>query len=152
MKRRYTRAEVMAFLNNLREKAASLPLDTHVLFGYPGETDRDFRDTGDLVRAIRFDRAQVYRYTDRPNTSTCSLPDKVDEDVKRKRVGRLLNEFQVAGAPPRNSKGRDSDHGSTDSSMPSFAEKLPGVTAGRPSLPRHDAPVDFTPPSPGLSC
>ncbi len=115
MKRHYTHAEVKASLTYLRDKAPSLPLDTHVLVGFPGETDRDFEDTMELMRAIRFDRVQVYSYTDRPNTSACDLPDKVNEDVKQSRVQRLLKEFQVAGAPPQNPGRRNVDNASAAS-------------------------------------
>ncbi len=115
MKRHYTHAEVKASLTYLRDKAPSLPLDTHVLVGFPGETDRDFEDTIELMRAIRFDRVQVYSYTDRPNTSACDLPDKVNEDVKQSRVQRLLKEFQVAGAPPQNPGRRNVDNASAAS-------------------------------------
>lgn len=121
MKRCYTHAETKASLTYLRERAPSLPLDTHVLVGFPGETDKDFEDTMDLLRAIRFDRVQVYSYTDRPNTSACDLPDKVDEEVKRRRIQRLLSEFRVAGASGREPEKRDSDDGPTCSLTPSPA-------------------------------
>lgn len=120
MKRCYTHAEAKASLTYLREKAPALPLDTHVLVGFPGETDQDFEATVDLLRAIRFDRVQVYSYTDRPNTSACNLPDKVDEEVKQQRVQRLASEFPMAGVPARDSEERDSDKGPTcsDTSCP----------------------------------
>jgi len=115
MKRCYTRAEVKAALAYLRKKAPTLPLETHALVGFPGETDQDFEDTVDLLRSVRFERVQVYRYTDRPITSACDLPNKVAEHVKQQRVKRLLSEFPSAGAPARDDEEpdlRDEPHSS----------------------------------------
>jgi tRNA A37 methylthiotransferase MiaB len=98
MKRSYTNAEMKASLTYLREKAPTLTLSTHILVGFPGETDEDFEKTMDLLRAVRFDRILTYLYTDRPNTVSSTLPDKVPEPVKRQRVHRLVSEFSQAEA------------------------------------------------------
>lgn len=109
MKRQYTRDEMQASLTYLREKAPSLPLETHVLVGFPGETDEDFEDTMDLLGAIRFDRIQIYRYTDRPNTSARDLPDKVPEPVKEQRIQHLQSVLPQIVAPEGDPKKQDRD-------------------------------------------
>ena len=98
MKRCYTNAEMKTSLTYLREKAPTLALSTHVLVGFPGETDEDFENTLDLLRSVRFDRIMVYSYTDRPNTSASALTDKVPEPVKQQRARRLVGEFPQAEA------------------------------------------------------
>jgi tRNA A37 methylthiotransferase MiaB len=108
MKRCYTRTEARTCLTYLREKAPTLPLDTHVLIGFPGETDEDFEDTMDLLRSVRFDQIQVFSYTDRPNTVACDLTDKVPERVKRQRIMRLLGEFPQAQGLLASEEGENS--------------------------------------------
>ena len=96
MKRCYTRTEAKAALSELRDKAPTLPTETHVLVGFPGETDQDFEDTLDLLRAARFDYIQAYRYTDRPGTAAAKMTDKIPVRIQRERIQRLCDEFPQA--------------------------------------------------------
>ncbi len=100
MKRCYTNAELKASLTYLRKKVPTLALSTHILVGFPGETDEDFDATLDLLRFVRFDEIQVYRYTVRPNTSASALTDKVPMQIIQQRTERLINEFPQAEASP----------------------------------------------------
>ena len=96
MRRKYTSAEVVDCLGCLRQAAAAIPLDTHVLIGFPGETDQDFQQTLDLLKAVRFDSIQVYRYADRPKTLASTMPDKVPEKTIDQRTRTLLRQFRQA--------------------------------------------------------
>jgi len=94
MNRGYTAADAKTCLCELRNACSGIILSTHVIVGFPGETDHDFRDTIDLLNAVRFDRIDIYKYSDRPHTESSAMPDKVAEKVKRKRVRRLRREFR----------------------------------------------------------
>jgi tRNA-2-methylthio-N6-dimethylallyladenosine synthase len=94
MKRGYTAADAKTCLCELRNARSKIILSTHVIVGFPGETDRDFQDTIDLLNAVRFDRIDIYKYSDRPQTESSVMPDKVVEKVKRKHVRRLCREFR----------------------------------------------------------
>jgi threonylcarbamoyladenosine tRNA methylthiotransferase CDKAL1 len=96
MLRKYTSGQVVNCLMHLRRAAPTIPLDTHVLVGFPGETDQDFEQTLDLLRAIRFDSIQVYHYADRPKTLASTMAGKVPERVIDKRIRTLLREFRQA--------------------------------------------------------
>jgi MiaB/RimO family radical SAM methylthiotransferase len=96
MCRQYTTAEVIRCLTHLRQEASSIPLDTHVLVGFPGETDRDFQATISLLKAIRFDSIQIYRYADRPRTRASIMTDKVPPEVIDRRVQTVLRQFRQA--------------------------------------------------------
>lgn len=96
MKRCYTSAQARAALSYLRDKAPTLPLETHVLVGFPGETDGDFEDTLNLLRAVRFETICVYRYTDRPGTDASAMTDKVPMHIQKERIRRLVSEFPQA--------------------------------------------------------
>lgn len=96
MRRCYTVQEVKQSLEELFEAASSLPIETHVLAGFPGETEEDFLATVHLLRAFKFAGIQVYRYADRIGTPASEMEDKVSESVKEDRVQRLLREFPMA--------------------------------------------------------
>jgi len=93
MRRGYVSADVKRCLMQVLDAAPSLPLETHVLVGFPGETDDDFQATIDLLRTIPFVRIQVYKYADRPGTASSQMDHKVPDAVKEKRVQYVMREF-----------------------------------------------------------
>jgi len=109
MKRCYTRDKAKAALSELRDKAPTLPTETHVLVGFPGETDQDFEDTLDLLRAARFHHIQAYRYTDRPGTAAAKMADKVPMRIQRERIQQIREEFPEARASAIEDHEQDQD-------------------------------------------
>ncbi|MHC4518818.1 MAG: radical SAM protein [Planctomycetota bacterium] len=93
MNRCYTADQLRRCLGRLRERAPQLPLETHILVGFPGETEADFHGTVDLLRAVTFDRIQAYWYSDRPGTPAAQMTPKVPDHVIERRVRTLLHEF-----------------------------------------------------------
>ena len=96
MHRQYTTTEITRCLTRLRQEASSIPLDTHVLVGFPGETDQDFQATIGLLQALRFDSIQIYRYADRPKTLASHMADKVPPEIIARRVQTVLRQFRQA--------------------------------------------------------
>jgi tRNA-2-methylthio-N6-dimethylallyladenosine synthase len=91
MKRGYT---VETFLDLVRDIRAAIPhvaLSTDVIVGFPGETDRQFEKTLDLVRDVRFDSAFMFLYSERSHTyAKRNLPDNIPLDLKKGRLNRLI--------------------------------------------------------------
>jgi len=98
MQRCYTSAEVKHCLGDLIKAVPSLILETHALVGFPGETWSDFLATIELLKTLKFDKLQVYRYTDRTGTPASEMVEKVSESEKQDRVQYLLHEFPQAVA------------------------------------------------------
>lgn len=86
MRRNYNIAEVEKCLLDLRKHFPRLYIETHILVGFPGETDDDFQKSVLLVKQINFSRVEIYKYEDRPGTAASRLPDKVPNNVIDKRV------------------------------------------------------------------
>jgi tRNA A37 methylthiotransferase MiaB len=93
MKRGHTSADARAALLSLRRACPGMPIDTHVLVGFPGESEADFEETLDLLRAVGFDRVEFYDYEDRPRTEASRMPDKVPAEVIRRRNARARREI-----------------------------------------------------------
>ncbi len=94
MGRGHTAAEASQAFAALR--AATAPgtvLATHAMIGFPGETEEDFQSTLELLRTARFDRVDVFEYSDRPGTLASTMPDKVGAGAIRSRSRRLRQEF-----------------------------------------------------------
>jgi tRNA-2-methylthio-N6-dimethylallyladenosine synthase len=74
MLRRYTVEEYMEKVEWVREAIPGIALSTDVIVAFPGETVDEYQETLDLMRAVRFDEAYMYRYSPRDGTPATRLP------------------------------------------------------------------------------
>lgn len=86
MKRKHTALEYKAIIRKLREVRPDLSFSSDFIIGFPGETDKDFEDTMNLIADVGFDLSYSFIYSPRPGTPAASLPDDVPEDVKKERL------------------------------------------------------------------
>jgi tRNA-2-methylthio-N6-dimethylallyladenosine synthase len=89
MNRGYTREEYLAKVAALRQACPDIALTTDLIVGFPGETEKDFNQTLDLMREAGFDQAFSFKYSPRPQTRAATFPDQVPEEVKTERLTRL---------------------------------------------------------------
>jgi tRNA-2-methylthio-N6-dimethylallyladenosine synthase len=95
MKRGYTALEFKAKVRKLRAARPDICLSSDFIVGFPGETERDFAATLQLVRDVGIDQSFSFIYSRRPGTPAASLADDVPAEVKHERLLRLqalLNE------------------------------------------------------------
>lgn len=93
MRREHTAAEAKECILNLRRALPQIRIYTHVLVGFPGESEQDFNDTIQFLKEVPFDEIAVYKYEARPNVESEQLPEKIAEKTKHSRACRLLKEF-----------------------------------------------------------
>jgi tRNA-2-methylthio-N6-dimethylallyladenosine synthase len=86
MKRGYTALEFKSKMRKLKKVRPDIRLSTDIIVGFPGETDRDFQDTMDLVHEIGFDMSFSFIYSPRPGTPAANLPDETPMEVKKQRL------------------------------------------------------------------
>jgi len=99
MNRRHTAGDYKDVVARLRAAQPDLALSSDFIVGFPGESDRDFRDTMDLVRDVGFVQAYSFKYSPRPGTPAADMDDQVPEPVKAERLRTLqdeLNRQQIA--------------------------------------------------------
>jgi tRNA-2-methylthio-N6-dimethylallyladenosine synthase len=89
MNRRHTRDDYLAIIDRLRAAQPELALSSDFIVGFPGETEKDFRDTVELVETVGFASAFSFKYSPRPGTPAAEMPAQVDEDVKDARLRAL---------------------------------------------------------------
>ncbi|QRN04119.1 tRNA (N6-isopentenyl adenosine(37)-C2)-methylthiotransferase MiaB [Legionella sp. MW5194] len=98
MKRGYTALEYKSKIRKLRKVRPDIRLSTDIIVGFPGETDKDFQDTMDLVHDIGFDTSFSFIYSARPGTPAANLPDDTPMDVKKQRLQILQNRLLINAA------------------------------------------------------
>ena len=86
MKRGYTALEYKQKIRRLRAARPDISLSSDFIVGFPGETDRDFEQTMNLIAEVGFDQSFSFIYSRRPGTPAASLPDDVPHAVKQERL------------------------------------------------------------------
>jgi tRNA-2-methylthio-N6-dimethylallyladenosine synthase len=91
MNRRYTRIEYLDKVKRLRKAVPHITLTTDIIVGFPGERDRDFEMTMDLIKEVQYDGIFAFKYSKRPGTAALKLNDHLPDDVKEKRLAQVLD-------------------------------------------------------------
>src|SRR5438270_8497677 len=82
-----------AFLKLLERMRTTIPgvsIRTSFIVGFPGETEADFAELCDFVRAAKLDWMGVFEYSDVDNAGSYALVGKVDAETMRERRDRLM--------------------------------------------------------------
>ena len=91
MRRRYTVEEYMDIVRTVRRHDPHYAITTDVIAGFPGESDSDFQETVDVIKAAGFLKVHAFPYSKRPLTDAASALEQVPSQVKKQRV-KLLSE------------------------------------------------------------
>jgi tRNA-2-methylthio-N6-dimethylallyladenosine synthase len=98
MRRTYTRERYLALADKLRSAVPDLALGTDIIVGFPGESDRDFEETLEVVGEVRFDSAFTFVYSPRQGTEAAAMADQLPHEVKIERMERLVEVVQRIAA------------------------------------------------------
>jgi tRNA-2-methylthio-N6-dimethylallyladenosine synthase len=94
MRRTYGRERYLRLVDELRTAIPDLALTTDIIVGFPGETERDFQETVEVVQEVGYDGAFTFVYSPRSGTEAATMADQVPEDVKRERIESLIDVVQ----------------------------------------------------------
>lgn len=91
MKRGYTALEFKSKIRRLRKVRPDISVSSDFIIGFPGETEKDFEDTMNLIHEIGFDNSFSFIYSPRPGTPAAQLADDVSMEIKKQRLSLLQN-------------------------------------------------------------
>src|ERR1700681_1427701 len=80
----------LKLLERIRATIPGVSLRTSFIVGFPGETETDFAELCDFVRAARLDWMGVFEYSDVDNAASYPLSDKVDQGTITARRNQLM--------------------------------------------------------------
>jgi len=80
----------LKLLERIRTTIPGVSLRTSFIVGFPGETESDFAELCDFVRAARLDWMGVFEYSDVDNAASYPLADKVDPETITGRRNQLM--------------------------------------------------------------
>ena len=90
MKRGSSGEAFLRLLERIRTTIPGVTLRTSFIVGFPGETEADFQELCDFVRAAEFDWMGVFCYSDEETSQSFALDGKVDEETIAERRNRLM--------------------------------------------------------------
>ncbi|MGI8531698.1 MAG: MiaB/RimO family radical SAM methylthiotransferase, partial [Geodermatophilaceae bacterium] len=90
MRRSYRRDRFLGILDRVRAAMPDAAITTDVIVGFPWESEADFQDTLEAIRAARFAGTFTFHYSPRPGTPAAALPDQVPKPVVQERYERLV--------------------------------------------------------------
>src|SRR5437870_7872053 len=86
------RASLERLIERVRHRVPGLAVRTTFITGYPGETEKDFKELIAFVRNVEFDRVGVFTYSDEEGTPAHDLPNKVEPRIAKRRRDQLMKE------------------------------------------------------------
>ena len=89
MNRGHTAEHYLDIMRKMRDARPDMALASDFIVGFPGETDKDFEDTMNLVREVGYAIAYSFKYSPRPGTPAAEMFGHVPEDVKTERLHAL---------------------------------------------------------------
>ena len=89
MKRNHTAIEYKSKIRKLKAIRPNMSFSSDFIIGFPGETDKDFEQTMNLIADVGYDQSFSFIYSARPGTPAAELPDDISMDVKKTRLSLL---------------------------------------------------------------
>ena len=92
MNRRYDTKQYLDIINYARSKAPEFSFSTDIIVGFPGETYKEFCETKELVKSIKYDNIYSFVYSRRSGTKAAELEDSISDKQKGLWLRELLLE------------------------------------------------------------
>ncbi|MBL4819552.1 MAG: tRNA (N6-isopentenyl adenosine(37)-C2)-methylthiotransferase MiaB [Gammaproteobacteria bacterium] len=93
MKRGHTALEYKSIIRRIQALRPDISLSSDFIIGFPGETNKDFEDTMNLIIQIGFDTSFSFIYSPRPGTPAADLKDETPEQEKKHRLATLQSQI-----------------------------------------------------------
>ncbi|MBI4158674.1 tRNA (N(6)-L-threonylcarbamoyladenosine(37)-C(2))-methylthiotransferase [Candidatus Woesearchaeota archaeon] len=84
MRRNHTKEDFINIVHKFRSDFKGISIITDIIFGYPTETEEDFKETLDLIREIKPEVVNLSRFSSRPGTGANKLKQLPTEILKER--------------------------------------------------------------------
>jgi len=89
MNRHYTAEQYLKMVKQARQINPLTSITTDIIVGFPGETNKDFQNTLNLIKKIDFLKIHIFPYSKRPGTKTSTFKNQISEKTKKERFQKL---------------------------------------------------------------
>lgn len=94
MKRRYLKNLYISRINKIKELMPDCCIGVDVIVGFPGETEEDFNETYEFLKALNISYLHVFSYSERDNTESLKINHKIPKKTRaiRSQILRKLSD------------------------------------------------------------
>ena len=89
MNRKYTSKQYLNIIDKLRKKVPNIAISSDFIVGFPGETKKDFQETLNLVKEVKFAQSYSFKYSRRIGTKANRINCSITEEEKNERLQEL---------------------------------------------------------------
>ena len=90
MNRSHTIEEYLEIFDKLKKINSNIEFSSDFIIGYPGEEDKDFEDTCNLIKKIKFINSYSFIFSPRPGTLAADY-ELIDKEISEKRLKKVQN-------------------------------------------------------------
>lgn len=90
MNRHYDKEYYINLIKDIKREIPNVGITTDIIIGFPGETEKDFKDTLELVKEVEYDSAFTFIYSRRQYTPADRMENQIDDEVKHRRFNELV--------------------------------------------------------------
>ncbi|MBS7526774.1 tRNA (N(6)-L-threonylcarbamoyladenosine(37)-C(2))-methylthiotransferase MtaB [Fusibacter paucivorans] len=90
MNRKYTREDFLASVRRLKQLYNAPAITTDIIVGFPGETEKDFEQSLDIVDTVAFSELHVFPFSPRKGTPAAKMDEQCSGDLKKERSEKLI--------------------------------------------------------------
>jgi len=91
MNREYTKEEYLEKVSFLKNLMPKISLSTDIIVGFPGENEKEFQETLEVLSVVRFTNVFSFHYSPRPLTEASRLRDDLPFEEKKRRLLEVQN-------------------------------------------------------------
>jgi len=92
MNRNHTIKEYLNVFDKLKEINSNIEFSSDFIIGYPGEEEKDFNQTFDLIKKIKFINSYSFIFSPRPGTAAADLK-LIDKKILMERLEKIQNQL-----------------------------------------------------------
>ncbi len=90
MNRNTSKENIKSLINKLRNEIPEITIRTTFIVGFPGESERDFKELIDFLEEVKLNKVGVFAYSKEEDTPAYNLPGQIDDSIKEERRERLM--------------------------------------------------------------
>ena len=90
MNRHTNKADIIKIIEKLQKQPTFIAVRTTFMVGFPGETEENFNELCEFVQKYKLMNVGFFTYSREEGTAAAILADQIDEQVKKKRILKLI--------------------------------------------------------------
>ncbi|MDD6095258.1 MAG: tRNA (N6-isopentenyl adenosine(37)-C2)-methylthiotransferase MiaB, partial [Clostridia bacterium] len=103
MNRKYTVEKYLEIIEKIKAWVPGVSITSDIIVGFPGETEKDFEATMELLKKVRFDLIFSFIYSPRKGTPAAEMENQIPAEISSERF-RRMTEMQDEISKERNKR------------------------------------------------